>query len=210
MKRSLSKFLAFAVLGTAIVPTASFALDPYNEMPAGAYEIDKTHASLVWKVDHLGLSDYVARFTNIDATLDFDPSAPEKSTISVRIDPNSLRTDYPYPEEEDFDEKLSQGKDWMNSGEFPVILFESRSVERTGDKTGVMIGDLTFLGMTKSVSLDVEFNGAFLKKPFSGTPILGFSATGKIKRSEFGMGAYIPNIGDEVTIEIEAEFNKAQ
>ncbi len=210
MKRNLSKFLTLAVLGASILPTASFAQDSYSEMPAGVYNVDKTHVSVVWKVDHLGLSNYVARFTNIDATLDFNPSAPEKSTVSVRIDPNSLRTDYPYPEKEDFDTKLSTSKDWMNSAEFPEILFQSRTIERTGDKTGVMTGDLTFLGVTKSINLDVVFNGAFLKKPFTGTPILGFSAKGSIKRSDFGMGTYVPNIGDEVAIEIEAEFNKAQ
>ncbi len=209
MRRRLPRLLAFAVIGVSALPTFAQGADKsYEQMPAGVYNIDKTHASVVWKVDHLGLSDYTARFTSVDATLNFDPKTPENSTVRVLIDPNSLRTDYPYPEKENFDEKLSKGEAWFNSGKFPEIVFVSRSIEKTGDYDGVMTGDLTFLGVTKSVQLNVTFNGSFLKKPFSGAPVLGFSATGMIKRSEFGMGTYVPNIGDDVTIEIEAEFTQ--
>ncbi len=211
MKRTLPKLLALAIIGSTSIPAISVAADKtYDQMPAGIYNIDKTHASVVWKVNHLGLSDYVARFTSVDAVLDFNPKSPEKSSVTVRIDPKSLRTDYPYPDKEDFDGKLSTGEGWFNSEKFPEISFKSVSIERTGDCTGIMKGDLTFLGVTKSVDLNVTFNGSFLKKPFSGMPALGFSATGVIKRSEFGMATYVPNIGDEVAIEIEAEFTQSK
>lgn len=211
MRQKLPKLLAFAVVGVSALPVIANAADQsYNQMPAGIYDVDKTHASVVWKVNHLGLSDYVARFTSVDATLDFNPTSPEKSTISVRIDPTSLKTDYPYPEEENFDEVLSKGEGWFNSVKFPQIAFESRSIEKTSDNEGIMTGDLTFLGVTKPVRLNVVFNGAFLKKPFTGVPALGFSATGTIKRSDFGMDTYVPNIGDDVKIEIEAEFVKSE
>jgi polyisoprenoid-binding protein YceI len=69
-----------------------------------------------------------------------------------------------------------------------------------------MKGNLTFLGVTKDVLLDVVFNGAMIKQPFSGKPTMGFSATTSIERSEFGMSKYVPSIGNNVEIMIEGEF----
>jgi polyisoprenoid-binding protein YceI len=76
----------------------------------------------------------------------------------------------------------------------------------TTEKTAVMKGNLTFLGVTKEVSLDVVFNGAMTTQPFSRKPTMGFSATTNIIRSEFGMNKYVPSIGDQVEIMIEGEF----
>ena len=178
---------------------------PQN-MPAGVYNLDETHASIIWKVSHLGLSDYTARFTEFDADLTFDPATPENSSLTATINPLSVETDFPYPEKKDFDAVLAEGEDWFNGTAFPEITFVSTSIERTGDKTGIMTGDLTFLGVTKPLTFDVEFNGAMAQQPFSQKPTLGFSATGKMKRSDWGMSTYVPNIGDDVEILIEAEF----
>lgn len=210
MTRTLLLAGAAALSLTAIPGLASAADTPYAEMPPGVYSLDETHASLTWKVSHLGLSDYTARFTDFDADLTFDPAAPENSSITASIDPTSIETDYPHPEEKDFDKLLIEGEGWFNSGDFPSITFESTTIERTGDNTGTMTGDLTFLGVTKPVTLDVTFNGAMAMQPFSQKPTLGFSATGTLNRSEWGMGTYVPNIGDEVELLIEAEFAMEQ
>lgn len=193
---------AFAALSSA------FAQTPYKDMPAGVYNIDETHASITWKVSHLGLSNYTARFTKFDADLTFDPAAPEKSKLVATVDPTSVETDYPFAEKKDFDKVLSEGKEWFNSAAFPQIKFESKEIKITGDNTGTMTGDLTFLGVTKPMTFDVTFNGAMAVQPFSKLPTLGFSAESSIKRSEWGMATYVPNIGDEVKIIIEAEFGK--
>lgn len=187
---------------------AAHAETPLSEMPAGEYVLDKTHASLTWKVSHLGLSNYTARFTDFDATIQLDPKAPAKSTVTASINPTSIETDYPHPETKDFDKKLVEDKAWFNAGKFPKISFASTALESTGDNTGKMTGDLTFLGVTKPITLDVTFNKAMAKQPFSQLPALGFSATGTLKRSSWGMETYIPNIGDEVKIIIEAEFSQ--
>lgn len=206
MKKQMLALATAAVLSlTSINPLVAGTTD-YKEMPAGKYEIDDTHASLTWKVSHLGLSNYTARFTDIDATIEFDPKAPENSKVTASINPTSLETDYPYPEEKDFDKKLIEDKDWFNASKFPKITFTSTGIERTGDNTGVMKGELNFLGVSKPLSLDVTFNGAMKKQPFSGKPTLGFSANGRLKRSDWGMGTYVPNIGDDVELIIEAEF----
>lgn len=201
----------FLTIALIALPLASHAqTTPLAEMPAGEYRLDPTHASLTWKVDHLGLSKYTARFTKLDATLNLDPTDPTKSTLVATVDPLSVKTDFPKPEEKDFDTKLAKDKDWLNGTQFPEIKFVSTKLEKTGDKTGKLHGDLTFLGVTKPLALDVTFNGAYAKKPFSEEPGLGFSATGVIKRSEWGFSTYVPTIGDEVHIALEVEFNKAK
>jgi polyisoprenoid-binding protein YceI len=185
-----------------------FAKSPFNDMPEGVYTLDLSHASVVWKVSHLGLSNYVARFADFDAAIDYDSSDITKSTVTAKINPMSIQTAYPNAKEKDFNNILATDKNWFNAAEFASIDFVSTSIEMTGEKTAVMQGNLTFLGLSKSVSLDVKFNGAMLKQPFSGKPTMGFSATTMIKRTNWGMDKYAPNIGDDVEVLIEGEFFK--
>lgn len=197
-------------LGLLIAPASARAeMTPVSEMPAGVYNLDKSHATMLWKVNHVGLSDYIGRFTDFTVDLDFDPAAPENSSLNVSVNPLSLATDYPYPEKKDFSKQLATDEQWLNAGAFPKIEFVSTSIEKTGDNTGVVTGDLTFLGVTKPLSLDVVFNGAYLEKPFASVPALGFSATGVLKRSDWGLDTYVPSIGDEVELEIEVELHHA-
>lgn len=208
--RKLLLTTAFALFLPLGAQAATSEMTPYNEMPAGNYSLDKSHASLTWKVSHLGLSDYTARFTDFDADLLFNPEDPTKSNLNVTINPTSIETDYPNPEEKDFDKKLVENEDWFNASTFPEISFKSTSMTMNEDNTGTVTGDLTFLGVTKPVTLDVTFNGAFRQKPFAGIPALGFSATASLNRSEWGLETYVPAIGDEVTLLIETEFHKDQ
>lgn len=180
--------------------TATAALD----VPSGTYVLDPTHASVTWKVNHMGLSHYTARFTRFDATLNLDAAKPENSTISVTIDPKSVRTDYPFPEKEDFDAKIA-GKDFFDADQFPEIRFTSTKVERLGTDSGKVHGNLTFHGVTKPITMDVKLVGA-KQHPMLNVGAVGFSATTRFKRSEFGVDSLVPMVGDEVTVQIEAEF----
>ena len=81
-------------------------------------------------------------------------------------------------------------------------------VDITGENTGVVTGDLTFLGVTKPIALNVVFNGAFVEMPFVGKPGIDFSAIGTVERSQWGMPTFVPDIGDAVSLQIEAEFLK--
>jgi polyisoprenoid-binding protein YceI len=183
-------------------------MTPVAEMPSGKYALDKNHASVTWKVSHLGLSNYTARFTKVDAALEFDTKDPTKSKLVATVNPSSIRTDFPDAAQKDFDKELSTGKEWFNAVQFPEIKFESTKVEKTGENIGKVHGNLTMLGVTKPLVLDVKFNGAYIKKPFADVPGLGFSATTKVKRSEWGFSTYVPNIGDDVEVLIEVEFHK--
>jgi polyisoprenoid-binding protein YceI len=183
-----------------------FAKSAFNDMPAGEYKVDLSHASIVWKVSHLGLSNYVARFTEFDVAIDYKANDIEKSQVTATINPMSIQTAYPNAAEKDFDNVLATEKGWFNAESFTSINFVSTSIDMTTEKNAVMKGNLTFLGVTKAVSLDVVFNGAMTKQPFTGKPTMGFSATTNIARSDFGMSKYVPNIGDNVEIMIEGEF----
>jgi polyisoprenoid-binding protein YceI len=195
-------FFALAACAMAVGAAHANKLD----VPAGVYKLDPTHASLTWKVSHLGLSNYTARFTKMSADLTFDPAKPESSAIKVSVDPKSIRTDYPFADKKDFDKNLSMGEEWFNAGQHPEITFTSTKVAMTGAKTAKVSGDLTLLGVTKPVVLDVTLNNALKEQPFAKKPALGFSGTTRIKRSEFGMSKFVPIIGDDVQIIIEAEF----
>ena len=179
-----------------------------SKLPSGTYEVDKTHASITWKVSHLGLSYYTARFTDFDATIDLNTENLAKSSVNVSINPASVKTDYPHPEKKDFDKKLATGKDWFNAEKFPTATFKSTNVVKITDTTGKITGDLTFLGTSQPVELDVTFNGGMEEHPYAKKPALGFSAHTTLKRSEWGFNTYVPNIGDEVEVLIEAEFVK--
>lgn len=202
----LLTLLALAATLTAGT-TGRVAAQPVDA-PAGTYKLDLTHASLTWRVKHLGLSLYTARFTRFDATLDIDPAKPETAKLRATVDPLSVRTDFPRASEKDWDKELAESDKWFNGKAHPGITFASTRVERTGDRTARVTGDLTLLGVKKPVTLDVRLNGALKDHPFQkGKPALGFSATGTLKRSDFGMTTLIgPVVGDEVQIAIEAEL----
>lgn len=174
-----------------------------SELPSGAYASDPTHSSLVWKVSHMGLSNYTARFAAYEAALTLDTKDPTKSKLSVKIDPKSVRTDYPTPEKEDFDGKISG---WLGADKASMITFDSTKIEKTGERTAKVTGNMTMLGVTKPLMLDVTMNGAMVEHPFTKKGAVGFSATGKLKRSDFGFTQGAPHLGDEVTFSIETEM----
>jgi polyisoprenoid-binding protein YceI len=191
-----------------ILDVAAARAEPAAQ-PAGTYEIDRAHSSLTWKVNHLGLSNYTARFSRFEAILDIDPAKPESAKVLVTVDPTSIRTDYPFTESSDFDRDLGEGESFFNAKKFTRIIFSSTRVERTGKATARVTGELTMLGITKPVTIQVTLNGAKLH-PMAGVPALGFSGIAKLKRSDFGMTFMLPLVGDEVILLIEAEFLKSE
>lgn len=173
-------------------------------VPSGTYNVDITHASVVWKVSHLGFSTYVGRFNDFTADINFDSKEFTKSSVNVDIKVDSIDTAFPFAEKEDFDEKLS--KEWFKSGDNPSITFQSTSVSALeGDKFTIE-GELNLMGQTHPVTLDATFNGATASHPFKKLPLIGFSATTTIDRTVWGLNKYAPNIGADVVIEIEGEF----
>lgn len=171
--------------------------------PTGSYVADTAHTSVLWRIGHFGLSNYTARFTRFAADLTWNPEAPSRSKLSVSIDPTSVKTDFPFPEKEDFDRKIGQDPSFL-AGQ--PIAFVSTNVEITGERSGKIIGDLTFRGQTHPATLDVTFNGSMARHPMDKVAKVGFSAKGKLLRSEWGLDFAQGALSDEVEVVIEAEF----
>lgn len=185
------------------------------DVAAANYSLEKTHAFMTVKVGHNGgITQYRISFTDFDGDLAFDPADPEASSISFTINPAAVETNYPgdyaagHPESQwsSWNEDVSRDAKWLNSDVHPEITFVSTSASRTGDLSGTVTGDLTLLGVTRPVTLDVTYNGVANPPWFEGRDVIGFDASTKLNRSDFGMAAYIPNIGDEVTVEFSGEF----
>ena len=201
MMRIFTASLTFLLLAACATPPV---VSP-TAAPAGNYKLDPTHASVNWSLSHAGLSNYTARFDTISGALNFNPDTPENSIVDIRIDPKSVNTGLPK-----FDEEIATSGNYFDANQFPEIKFVSTDIKLTGEATGMITGDLTLKGVTKPVTLDVTFNGA--GKSF-GNPgkTLGFSATTKFLRSDYNMGHLVAfGIGDEITLQIETEFNEAQ
>ena len=183
-----------------------------NDAPAGAYKLDKAHASLLFRVDHLGFSMYTARFKQFDAHLQFDPANIPASSVMVTVDAASIETDFPDPAAHDFNAQL-RSEQWLNTAQHPRATFRSTSIEMTGANRMRIHGDLTLRGATRPMTLDATFNGGYAGHPMDPNARIGFSARGALKRSEFGMGFGVPEpgsrmgVGDRVEVVIEAEFN---
>jgi polyisoprenoid-binding protein YceI len=182
--------------------------------PAGDYVLDKSHASLTFRVKHLGLSMYTARFADFNAALTIDPKNPAAARLTATVNPASVRTDYPGDYKAThanspyatWDEDLAKNPEWFNANAHPQITFTSTRIRMNGARAARVTGDLAFRGVTVPITLDVAFNGEAAPPWLGGRKAIGFSAKGKLNRSAFGMSRLVPNIGDEVELIIEAEF----
>ena len=189
----------------ALASCATAGEQTFAEANSGTYELEKTHAFITWRISHNGLSKYTARFTDFDATIEFDPENPVASSVVASINPLSVETDHPTKRESWNNQIATDGK-FLNGDEFPAITFESTRVEQTGEFTGIITGNLTLLGISKEVDLNATYNGTGNAPWFGARDLIGFSATATFNRSDFGMTALLPAIGDEIEVIIEAEF----
>jgi polyisoprenoid-binding protein YceI len=195
----------------ASAPVSAAAAEDAVDAPAGAYTLDPAHTSLLFRVDHLGFSRYTARFKKVNAELQFDPNDLSASNVTVTVDASSVETDFPDPQVVDFNAELA-GEKWLDAGKHPEIVFRSLSVEPTGARTMRINGELTLRGVTRPVVLDARLNGGYRSHPFEPNARIGFSATGVLKRSEFGIDYGIPapgtkmGVSDEVEVIVETEF----
>lgn len=187
----MRKFLSF-VTGALL-----FAAAP-AQAAMDKYAFDTAHTQIFFAVDHLGFSKPQGKFKTFSGSFSFDPEKVEKSSVAVSIDPASI----------DFSdaawEEHLRSADFFNVAQFPAVTFKSTKVEKTGENTGNVTGDLTLLGVTKPVTLNVTFNKAAIS-PVSKKYVVGFGATAALKRSDWGMVFGLPGVGDEVSVTINVE-----
>jgi len=189
----------FALL-LAIVPFAAIAAPE-------TYTIDPYHTFPNFTVDHLGISTIYGRFNKNSGKVTIDRAA-KTASIELNIETASVDTgDVEKGGRARTRDEHLRTADFFNAAEFPRMTFKSTKVAFSGDNPSVIEGDLTMVGVTKPVSLTVD---RFKCNPASGNnkERCGGNATGKIKRSDFGMKFGIPNLSDEVTLLIMLEAVK--
>ena len=196
--RTLVLALLFSVVFSPA--RAEVSLD-IKSAPYGLYKIDPDHTSITFKINHLGFSHYTGRFDKVEGYMNFNNNNPDQSNMNIMVYPNSINTNNPQLEE-----TLRTDK-WLNTIKFPHATFRSTRIDRTGPMTGRVTGDFTLLGIQRPLTLDVTFVGTGTSL-FSKKQILGFSAVGRFDRSDFGMSNMLPMLGNEVVLQIEAEFDK--
>lgn len=162
------------------------------------YKLDPGHTMVLFSWSHFGFSHPTANVGISDGTLVFDEQNPAKATVEVTMPLSNLDTHVPA-----LDKHLKE-PDFFDADKYPTITFKSTSVQPTGNKHYKVTGDLTVHGVTKPVVLSATLNNVGTH-PMTGQPAIGFNATGTIKRSDFGLGAYAPKVSDEIQINITTE-----
>ncbi|OAM12198.1 polyisoprenoid-binding protein [Acinetobacter baumannii] len=166
------------------------------------YKIDPTHTATVFSWNHFGFSTPSANFSDIQGVIKVDNAKPANSSVNVTIPLSSVNTNVPALDKE-FQEEA-----WFNAAKYPNITFKSTKVETTDKKHFKITGDLTVKGITKPVVLDAVLNKQG-EHPMAKVPAIGFNATTSFNRSDFGLGNYVPNVGDKITVNITTEATAA-
>ena len=183
----------------AVFAFAAAAASPALAAPE-TFVIDGTHTFPRFSYNHFGYSTQVSRFNKTTGKVVLDKVA-KTGAVDVEIDTKSVDTGY-----STFNEHI-QGEDFLNTAKFPTATFKSTKVIFEGDKPAAVEGNLTLKGVTKPVTLKVTAFQA-MPHPMLKKDAIGANATTTVKRSDFNMGKYAPNVGDEVTIDIGLEAIK--
>lgn len=181
--------------------TSADSVEPVNLSIAesGIYSTDPRHAYITFSYNHQGMSNPHIRWRSWTGELDWVADDPTASSITVVIEAASIDSGVDI-----FDAHL-RSPNFFDVEAYPQISFVSTSIERTGPNTGAISGDLTIKGNTRQVTIDAIVNGT-AHDPDNNVYKLGFSGTASVKRSDFGVDAYVPYVSDEVDIAIDAEF----
>lgn len=183
---------------SAIVSLLTAALVSSASLAADTYLIDKTHTNIIWSASHLGFSKSFGTFSEVSGHFILDEANPQNSSVEVLVRPSSVVTGIAK-----FDSHL-KSKDFFGIEAHPAITFKSTQIELTGEKTAKIHGNLTMLGQTHPLVLDATLNKVGING-FSKQPTAGFSLTGSVERSLYGMTYGAPAIANEVGLIIEAE-----
>ncbi len=167
------------------------------------YTLDPAHTQVGFTIDRFGFNRVLGRFDDISGELVLDEANPANSSVRVTIQIASISSGHATR-----DEHLREER-WLNAAQFPTMEFRSTNVQLTGERTAIVTGDLTLLGQTHPVTLNVTLNNIG-PNPVNQRRIAGFSATGTLTRSTWGSATAQGRIGDEVQISIEALATAAQ
>jgi polyisoprenoid-binding protein YceI len=209
---TLARYTTGLILATGLFAGSSRAADSTPSLapaPAGQYKVDPAHASVEFRVSHMGFSTFTTRFARFESILSFDPKDIPASKVTTTIDVSSIELNS-WPQQ---CADILKGPQLLNTEKFPNIEFKSERIKMIGPKSMEIHGILTVLGISRPIVLNATFNGGYAGMAnMDPNARIGFSAHGTVKRSEFGMSFGIPaagtniGVGHAIDFNIEAEF----
>jgi polyisoprenoid-binding protein YceI len=182
-----------ATLAAFLLATAGTALPSF----ADSFKVDPIHSMVVFQINHFHASNPFGIFHGVNGTITTGEDGAPTMDISVPVDKLDMGNDAW--------EKHIKSADFFNEKEFPNITFKSTAGKKISDDTFEVTGDLTLHGVTKSITVTITTS---MGKGMKGETLEGFDCTFKIKRSDFGVKAFVPNVGDEVTLMVNIEGDK--
>jgi polyisoprenoid-binding protein YceI len=188
----------------SLIPAAALVLSAVAATAAEPWVLDKSHAHITFTADHLGFSAVHGQFRDFDADIRFDPEDIAATELTFTVQAASIDTFWA-----DRDTHL-RGADFLNVAAHPTITFTSTAVEKTGDNTATITGDLTMLGETRETTFEATLN-KLGPSPFDPTKtIAGFTVTGEIARADWGMSYGGDAFAARIPIRVDLEMSPAQ
>lgn len=185
----MTRTVRLACLSLVALALPAFAADTYR--------VDPEHASVVFKVKHLGVSYVWGRFNQVAGTFVLDEANPAASRVEVVIQTASVDTGNARRD------RHLRNADFFDAEQFPEVRFTSKQMTRKESNLWEVTGDLTLHGVTRPLTVQITKVGAG-KDPWGGERA-GGELTFTIKRSDFGMSGLLEAVGDEVTVFVGLE-----
>jgi polyisoprenoid-binding protein YceI len=189
---------SLAMVGAAHAQGAS--VDPSAVM-GGTYAVEPGHTQIVFKINHMGFSNYYGNFSGASGMLRLDPKNAAIDSLAVTVPVDSVSTTSTKLNEE------LKAPDWFDAGKYPTMSFRSHHVTVTAPGRALVEGELTLHGVTRPVTLEARLVGSGAN-PMSKVATVGFEVSGHIKRSDFGVTKYVPLVSDEVELMISGAFER--
>ena len=186
---------------TLIALLTTAALLSFKTVAPATWTTDPAHSKLGFTVTHMMVSDVEGTFKSFTATITSSKDDFSDAVIDMSADIASVNTD------NDQRDTHLKSADFFDAAKYPTLQYKSTGLTKTGKDTYKVNGNLTMLGVTKPVTMDLKYRGT-VENPMSKKQTAGFTVTGVIKRSDFalGNGFPAPMISDEVRIKADGEF----
>jgi polyisoprenoid-binding protein YceI len=199
----IKSFIAAALVlaAPAIAQMPTLGTSDVTKVVAGNYMVETGHTQIGWTVNHLGVSLFSGMFSQASGSLSIDPKNLATTKLSVSVPVASVQT---------INDKLTgelKSADWFDAAKYPTMTFVSTKVTSTSATTADITGNLTLHGITKAVTIEAVFTG--VGSSMGKKANIGFTGSADIKRSDFGVKAYVPLVSDEVHLSISAAFQAA-
>jgi polyisoprenoid-binding protein YceI len=184
----MQKLFAFAFAAVSMLAALA---------PGQTFSVDPVHSVVIFRIQHLGAGQFYGRFNDPAGAFTLDAANPANIRFNLTI--NAAKIDTANQKRDDH----LRSPDFFNTRQYPTITFKSTAVEKTGDNTLKVTGDLTLLGQTRPITADVTLSGP-ARDP-QGTTRAGAEAMLQLKRSDFGMNFMPGALGDEVRLVVSLE-----